>query len=68
MGPVGVLANYELQKGDRIELVTATGGGYGNPKERSTKAIEKDLVNGYISLEVAKKNVTVTKTHKRRNI
>jgi len=55
VGPVGVLANYELQKGDRIELVTATGGGYGNPKERSTKAIEKDLLNGYISLEVAEK-------------
>ncbi|MFU8648610.1 hydantoinase B/oxoprolinase family protein [Lysinibacillus sp. RSDA_15] len=56
IGPVGVLANYELQKGDRIELVTATGGGYGNPLERSTEAIERDVLNEYISVEVAKKH------------
>ena len=56
IGPVGVLANYELQKGDRIELVTATGGGYGNPLERSQEAIERDVLNEYISVEVAKKH------------
>lgn len=54
IGPVGVLANYELQKGDRIELVTATGGGYGPPHERSSEAIKRDLLNEYISLDVAK--------------
>ncbi len=51
---MGVLANYELQKGDRIELVTATGGGYGPPHERSSEAIERDLLNEYISVDVAK--------------
>ncbi|UZM97027.1 hypothetical protein OL548_17130 [Lysinibacillus sp. MHQ-1] len=44
------------KKGDRIELVTATGGGYGNPLERSKEAIERDVLNEYISVEVAKKH------------
>ncbi|MGE7094326.1 hydantoinase B/oxoprolinase family protein [Lysinibacillus sp. NPDC048646] len=56
VGPIGVPANYELQKGDQIELVTATGGGYGNPKERNIDAIESDLLNEYISLEMAHKH------------
>ncbi|MET4560118.1 N-methylhydantoinase B [Lysinibacillus parviboronicapiens] len=55
VGPIGVLANYELHKGDQLELVTATGGGYGSPEERSIDAIEKDLLNEYISLDMAHK-------------
>jgi N-methylhydantoinase B len=26
--------NVKLNKGDKVKLVTATGGGYGNPKNR----------------------------------
>ena len=34
--------------------MTATGGGYGPPHERSLEAIERDLLNEYISVDVAK--------------
>ena len=38
-----------LKRGDVVRLVTATGGGYGNPAERSPQAIENDLRNAYLS-------------------
>jgi N-methylhydantoinase B/oxoprolinase/acetone carboxylase alpha subunit len=29
-----IVTNVKLNKGDKVKLVTATGGGYGNPKNR----------------------------------
>ena len=40
--------------GDTIRVITANGGGYGNPKLRDREAIENDIKNGYVSLEYAK--------------
>ncbi len=37
-----------LKKGDIIQVNTANGGGYGDPKNRAKHAIEYDLKNGYI--------------------
>jgi N-methylhydantoinase B len=44
-----VVTNVKLNKGDRVKLVTATGGGYGNPKNRSADKIKRDIKNGFIT-------------------
>jgi len=46
--------NIYLEKGDIVRCVTATGGGYGNPKNRSNEQILLDVKNGYITKEQAK--------------
>lgn len=53
-GPFGKYARYPLNKGDVVKLITATGGGYGNPLDRSPEKVAFDVKNGYISLEQAK--------------
>jgi N-methylhydantoinase B len=45
-----------LEKGDRVTFLTAGGGGWGNPRERDTAAIEDDILKGYISPEAAKRD------------
>lgn len=49
-GPYGVYPRYPLQKGDVIKLMTATGGGYGNPLNRPAEKVVEDVKNGYITL------------------
>jgi N-methylhydantoinase B len=39
----------ELQAGDRVTFLTAGGGGYGHPSERSRQDIERDLAEGFVS-------------------
>ncbi|GHF13564.1 5-oxoprolinase [Kordiimonas sediminis] len=41
--------NLALGKGDTVRLVSATGGGYGNPAERPREAVAADLKNGFIT-------------------
>ncbi len=43
-----------LMKGDVVRLVTATGGGFGDPRERPRDKVRDDLRNGYILAEQAK--------------
>jgi N-methylhydantoinase B/oxoprolinase/acetone carboxylase alpha subunit len=38
-----------LMKGDRLELITAGGAGYGNPRERDRSLVEADVENGKVS-------------------
>ena len=45
-----------LKKGDIVRIVTPGGGGYGNPSDRSSEAIAKDLGSGKITQKFAKKN------------
>lgn len=52
-GPYGVFPRYPLQKGDVIKLMTATGGGYGNPLNRPAKKVAEDVKNGYITVAQA---------------
>ncbi|MBN8499657.1 MAG: hydantoinase B/oxoprolinase family protein [Sphingomonadales bacterium] len=47
-------ARVPLKKGDVVRMVTATGGGWGDPKNRSRDAVERDLLNGFITTEQAK--------------
>lgn len=46
--------NIALEKGDIVRCVTATGGGYGDPKSRSKEQVELDVKNGYITKKEAK--------------
>ncbi len=41
------------ERGDCIRLVSATGGGYGDPRERKRADIEQDVKNGYLTRERA---------------
>lgn len=43
-----------LKKDDVIKVFTATGGGYGDPKNRSRDQVLSDIKNGYITAERAK--------------
>jgi N-methylhydantoinase B len=56
----GKTAQYHMRKGDVASLHTATGGGYGDPKERSVEKVIEDLKNGYITPETAQKKYGVT--------
>ena len=47
--------NIRLQKGDKVKLMTATGGGYGNPSNRPLSKVLSDIKDGYITEEQSKK-------------
>ena len=47
----GMCTTVRAEKGEVIRLTTANGGGYGDPGERDRDAIERDLLNGYITPE-----------------
>lgn len=46
-------SNLELGRGDIVRIVTANGGGYGDPLRRPQAAVLSDLRNGYITAEEA---------------
>lgn len=41
------------EKGDCIRLVSATGGGFGDPRNRAAEAIARDIKNGYLTRDQA---------------
>jgi len=45
----GKLARHPLKRGDVVRLITGTGGGYGNAKERDPASVQKDVRNGFFS-------------------
>jgi N-methylhydantoinase B len=47
------------RNGDVIQFRSAGGGGYGDPKQRDVEAVEKDVRNGYVSIEQAKEGYGV---------
>jgi len=44
-----------LKKGDVIRIVTGNGGGYGDPALRAREDVERDVREGYIDLDSARK-------------
>jgi N-methylhydantoinase B len=52
-GPFGKVARLRLAKGDVARLVTATGGGYGDPARRPPAKVASDVRDGYITPEQA---------------
>jgi N-methylhydantoinase B len=45
----GKVARYRLARGDLVRLVTGTGGGHGDPRQRQRTLVQEDLANGFIS-------------------
>ena len=45
----GKVAALPLARGDLVRLVTGTGGGYGDPREREAELVRRDLEDGMIS-------------------
>ncbi len=45
----GKISRIPLFKGDLVRLATATGGGWGDPRNRPREAIAEDLRHGYVS-------------------
>ena len=43
-----------LAPGDRITMLEAGGGGYGDPRERDRERVRSDLANGFVSVEAAR--------------
>lgn len=42
-------ANVTFEPGDRVQLITPGGGGYGDPRERDPERLKEDLREGYVS-------------------
>ena len=45
----GKAARLRLRRGDLVRLVTGSGGGYGEPRERDRAAVATDLANGVVT-------------------
>jgi N-methylhydantoinase B len=56
-GPIqrGKVARVQLRAGDRIRLVTGTGGGYGDPLRRDPYRVLEDIRNGFLSPDQARR-------------
>jgi len=52
--PLPTKSTGRAKKGDVLCIHTASGGGYGNPKERSRDAVKRDIADGKISPERAR--------------
>jgi N-methylhydantoinase B len=49
----------QLKPGDAVTIDAAGGGGYGNPLERDPEKVERDVEEGYVSLEGAREHYGV---------
>ncbi|MDF5754225.1 hydantoinase B/oxoprolinase family protein [Spongiactinospora sp. TRM90649] len=43
-----------VRPGDRVTLLTAGGGGHGDPRDRDAEAVRRDVAEGYVSPEAAR--------------
>jgi N-methylhydantoinase B len=55
----GKSARYRLERGEVVQIVTGTGGGFGNPYERPPELVAGDVADGYVSLEQAERDYGV---------
>lgn len=55
----GKPARLSLKKGDVIRMVTASGGGWGDPANRDRLTVEQDIKNDYLTTKQAKKYYNV---------
>jgi N-methylhydantoinase B len=68
---VGKTARTLLKKGEVARLVTGTGGGWGDPRERSVEEVLEDIIDGYVTPEQAERDYGVVvdpKTYEIREV
>jgi N-methylhydantoinase B len=56
---MGKAARYRLERNEVVQIVTGTGGGWGDPRERPPEQVRDDIEDGYITLEQAAKEYGV---------
>lgn len=39
----------KVKKGDKCRLLSAGGGGFGDPKDRDPNSVSEDVIDGYVS-------------------
>jgi N-methylhydantoinase B len=49
-------ARVDMQAGERFLLQSAGGGGYGAPARRDAASVARDIAEGYVTADVAKKD------------
>ena len=47
---------HSLAPGDRITMIEAGGGGYGDPKERDRERVRSDVANGFVTTQAARRD------------
>ena len=52
--PVHAKGRNELAPGQRMRIVEAGGGGFGDPKARAPAGIAEDVAQGYVSRQAAR--------------
>jgi N-methylhydantoinase B len=57
--PIDGKGRYELAPGDRITLREAGGGGFGDPRERPRERLRRDVANGFVTREAARREYGV---------
>ncbi len=50
---LGKCARYRLKKDEVARLVTGTGGGWGDPRERPVEEVVEDMTDGYVTVDQA---------------
>jgi len=56
------IPNRRVKEGNTLVLIGPCGGGYGNPLERNPEKVLSDVLDGYISVEIANKDYGVVIT------
>ncbi len=49
-------SNVTFKPGDRVQILTPGGGGYGAPAERDPALLEADVRDGFVSAEAARRD------------
>lgn len=52
--PNGKLNSWQLSPGDAVIISAGGGGGFGDPLERDPDKVRRDVIRGYVSLEMAR--------------
>jgi N-methylhydantoinase B len=55
----GTVAGFEMNPGDRVRFITATGGGWGDAFHRDPELVARDVRNEFVSVETARTNYGV---------
>ena len=50
----GRVTNLPLAEGDLVRVITGNGGGWGDPRQRERDLVNADLLDGYVTAEVAR--------------
>src|SRR4029453_1221678 len=55
-GRYGKATKHRIGGGERVRIMTGGGGGYGPPAERDPEALRRDVREGYVSAEGARRD------------